>query len=105
MTFGLHRALPRDGARRADVTSASIAMSTKTMPCRLITIPCWPSSLSRGPIARRPWRWPSRHWLGFQVSGLETTVPFHARLLQQPEFARAEVHTRWVEENLQAVTH
>jgi acetyl-CoA carboxylase biotin carboxylase subunit len=41
----------------------------------------------------------------FQVSGLETTVPFHARLLQQPEFARAEVHTRWVEENLQAVTH
>ena len=41
----------------------------------------------------------------FQVSGLETTVPFHVRLLQQPEFARAEVHTRWVEENLQAVTH
>jgi len=41
----------------------------------------------------------------FQVSGLETTVPFHARLLRQPEFARAEVHTRWVEENLQAVTH
>jgi acetyl-CoA carboxylase biotin carboxylase subunit len=41
----------------------------------------------------------------FQVSGLETTVPFHARLLQRPEFARAEVHTRWVEENLQAVTH
>jgi len=41
----------------------------------------------------------------FQVSGLETTVPFHARLLQQPEFARGEVHTQWVEENLQAVTH
>jgi acetyl-CoA carboxylase biotin carboxylase subunit len=41
----------------------------------------------------------------FQVSGLETTVPFHARLLQQPEFVRAEMHTRWVEENLQAVTH
>ena len=40
----------------------------------------------------------------FQVSGLETTVPFHAWLLQRPEFARAEVHTRWVEENLQAVT-
>src|SRR5215831_9276663 len=32
----------------------------------------------------------------FQVSGLQTTVPFHARLLEQPEFARAEVHTRWV---------
>jgi acetyl-CoA carboxylase biotin carboxylase subunit len=37
----------------------------------------------------------------FQVSGLTTTVPFHARLLQQPEFARAEVHTRWIEENFQ----
>jgi acetyl-CoA carboxylase, biotin carboxylase subunit len=41
----------------------------------------------------------------FQVSGLETTVPFHAWLLQRPEFVRAEVHTRWVEENLQAVTY
>ena len=41
----------------------------------------------------------------FQVSGIETTVPFHARLLQQPEFIRAEVHTRWVEEHLQTVTH
>jgi len=41
----------------------------------------------------------------FQVSGLETTVPFHVWLLQRPEFARAGVHTRWVEENLQAVTN
>ncbi len=41
----------------------------------------------------------------FQVSGLETTVPFHAHLLQQPEFMRAEVHTRWVEEHLQMVMH
>ena len=41
----------------------------------------------------------------FQVSGLQTTVPFHARLLVQPEFARAEVHTRWVEENMQTVMH
>jgi acetyl-CoA carboxylase, biotin carboxylase subunit len=41
----------------------------------------------------------------FQVSGLETTLPFHARLLKRSEFARAEVHTRWVEENLQAVIH
>jgi acetyl-CoA carboxylase biotin carboxylase subunit len=37
----------------------------------------------------------------FQVSGLSTTVPFHAQLLQQPEFSRAEVHTRWIEENFQ----
>ena len=35
----------------------------------------------------------------FQVSGLSTTVPFHAQLLELPEFARAEVHTRWIEEN------
>ena len=41
----------------------------------------------------------------FLVSGLQTTVPFHARLLVQPEFARAEVHTRWVEENMQTVMH
>ena len=41
----------------------------------------------------------------FQVSGLKTTVPFHAQLLQQPEFARAEVHTRWVEENFQMAAH
>ena len=41
----------------------------------------------------------------FHVSGLETTVPFHARLLQTPEFMRAEVHTRWVEEQMQIVQH
>jgi acetyl-CoA carboxylase biotin carboxylase subunit len=40
----------------------------------------------------------------FQVSGLETTVPFHARLLQRPEFARGEVHTRWIEDNWRSVT-
>jgi acetyl-CoA carboxylase, biotin carboxylase subunit len=38
----------------------------------------------------------------FQVSGLQTTVPFHAWLLRQPEFASVGVHTRWVEENLKA---
>jgi acetyl-CoA carboxylase, biotin carboxylase subunit len=37
----------------------------------------------------------------FQVSGLTTTVPFHAQLLQQREFSRAQVHTRWIEENFQ----
>ena len=41
----------------------------------------------------------------FQVSGLETTVPFHSRLLRQPEFVRAEVHTRWVEDHLQTMVH
>ena len=41
----------------------------------------------------------------FQVTGLTTTVPFHAQLLQRPEYARAEVHTRWVEENFQMAAH
>jgi acetyl-CoA carboxylase biotin carboxylase subunit len=41
----------------------------------------------------------------FQVDGVTTTVGFHALLLQQPEFARAEIHTRWVEEHLQMVVH
>lgn len=41
----------------------------------------------------------------FQVAGLATTVPFHAHLLHQPEFARAEVHTRWVEEHFQMEVH
>ena len=37
----------------------------------------------------------------FQVSGITTTVPFNARLLQQKEFERAEVDTRWIERNFQ----
>lgn len=36
----------------------------------------------------------------FDVAGIATTVPFHATLLQRPEFARAEIHTRWVEDRL-----
>ncbi len=41
----------------------------------------------------------------FEVSGIATTVPFHAGLLQQPEFARAEIHTRWVEERMSTAVH
>ncbi|HJZ20786.1 MAG TPA: acetyl-CoA carboxylase biotin carboxylase subunit [Bradyrhizobium sp.] len=41
----------------------------------------------------------------FQVSGVTTTVPFHAHLLRQGEFARAEVHTRWIENNLRTVAN
>ena len=41
----------------------------------------------------------------FQVAGVTTTVGFHAHLLRQPEFARAEIHTRWVEEHLQMAVH
>ena len=39
----------------------------------------------------------------FEVAGVATTIPFHERLLQRPEFARAEVHTRWVEQELRTV--
>jgi acetyl-CoA carboxylase, biotin carboxylase subunit len=41
----------------------------------------------------------------FQVSGITTTVPFHARLLQQKEFERAEVDTRWIERSFQMAAH
>jgi acetyl-CoA carboxylase, biotin carboxylase subunit len=41
----------------------------------------------------------------FDVSGIATTVGFHADLIRRPEFARAEIHTRWVEEELRAPVH
>jgi len=41
----------------------------------------------------------------FKVAGLATTVPFHADLVQRPEFARAQIHTRWVEEKFQMAAH
>ena len=84
--------------------SVSIVMSTKTTLYRLTTIPCWPNSLSREPDRSAAIDLGRSALARFQVAGLETTVPFHAWLLQRPEFSRAEVHTRWVEENLQAVT-
>jgi acetyl-CoA carboxylase biotin carboxylase subunit len=34
----------------------------------------------------------------FVVSGIDTTIPFHLRLLEDPRFGRCEVNTRWVEE-------
>jgi acetyl-CoA carboxylase biotin carboxylase subunit len=39
----------------------------------------------------------------FDVAGIATTVPFHAALIQRPEFARAEIHTRWIENEWRAV--
>jgi len=41
----------------------------------------------------------------FDVAGIATTVGFHADLVRRPEFARAEIHTRWVEEQLRAPVH
>jgi acetyl-CoA carboxylase, biotin carboxylase subunit len=41
----------------------------------------------------------------FDVSGIATTVPFHAELVRRPEFVRAEIHTRWVETEMRALVH
>lgn len=41
----------------------------------------------------------------FKVSGVNTTVPFHGQIVQQPEFERAQIHTRWVEEKFLAAGH
>ena len=38
----------------------------------------------------------------FQIEGVETTVPFHRRVLEHPDFVGGRVHTRWVEEELMA---
>jgi acetyl-CoA carboxylase biotin carboxylase subunit len=34
------------------------------------------------------------------ITGICTTVPFHRALLEHPAFRRAEIHTRWVEQEL-----
>lgn len=41
----------------------------------------------------------------FKVSGLTTVIPFHEHLVNRPEFVRAEVHTRWIEENMKMAAH
>lgn len=41
----------------------------------------------------------------FKVSGITTTIPFHAQLVERPEFQRAEIHTRWIEEQLLTTAH
>jgi len=37
---------------------------------------------------------------GFQVSGIDTTIPFHQFIMQNPDFLNGKVHTRWVEDSL-----
>lgn len=39
----------------------------------------------------------------FSVGGVATTIPFHRDVLARPEFARGEVHTRWVEQQWRTV--
>jgi acetyl-CoA carboxylase biotin carboxylase subunit len=41
----------------------------------------------------------------FDVDGVATTVDFHTELVRRPEFTRAEIHTRWVEEQMLALVH
>jgi acetyl-CoA carboxylase biotin carboxylase subunit len=38
----------------------------------------------------------------FHVDGVETTIPFHRRILEHPAFVGGRIHTRWVEEELMA---
>ena len=40
----------------------------------------------------------------FVVGGMATTIPFHRRLLDTPEFVSGDLHTRWVEESFLAPT-
>ncbi|MFQ5774862.1 MAG: acetyl/propionyl/methylcrotonyl-CoA carboxylase subunit alpha [Kiloniellaceae bacterium] len=38
----------------------------------------------------------------FEVEGIATTVPFHLRMLNHPDFVESRVHTRWIEEQTSA---
>jgi acetyl-CoA carboxylase biotin carboxylase subunit len=38
----------------------------------------------------------------FEVAGVATTIPFHSRLLDCPDFRDGRVHTRWVEQEMLA---
>jgi biotin carboxylase len=34
------------------------------------------------------------------VSGLETTIPFHRFIMNDMDFRKGKIHTRWLEETL-----
>jgi len=36
----------------------------------------------------------------FRVTGVETTIAFHRRILDHPDFVGGRIHSRWVEEEL-----
>ena len=40
----------------------------------------------------------------FVVGGVATTIPFHRRSLDTPEFVSGDLHTRWVEESFRGST-
>jgi acetyl-CoA carboxylase biotin carboxylase subunit len=37
---------------------------------------------------------------GFQVAGIDTTIPFHQFIIKNHDFLNGKVHTKWVEESL-----
>jgi len=38
--------------------------------------------------------------LEFEIAGLATLIPFHLRLLSNPDFIAGDYHTRWVEQDM-----
>ena len=38
--------------------------------------------------------------LEFEIEGVETLIPFHLRLLSNPDFIAGDYHTRWVEQDM-----
>ncbi|NWF55456.1 MAG: acetyl-CoA carboxylase biotin carboxylase subunit [Syntrophaceae bacterium] len=36
----------------------------------------------------------------FRVSGVDTTIPFHRFILENPDFAAGRIHTHWIEDTL-----
>ena len=91
--------------RRVDATSASTATPTKIMRFRPITIPCWPNSSS---AARPSGRDGCRPFGAGALPGVRPARPrsrFMRGCWATRICRRAEVHTRWVEENMQTVMH
>ncbi len=39
----------------------------------------------------------------FEIEGVETLIPFHLRLLADPDFIRGDYHTGWLEQRLAAM--
>ncbi|WP_287154082.1 hypothetical protein [Candidatus Solincola tengchongensis] len=38
--------------------------------------------------------------LEFEIEGVSTLIPFHLRLLSNPDFLAGNYHTRWVEQGM-----
>jgi acetyl-CoA carboxylase, biotin carboxylase subunit len=39
----------------------------------------------------------------FQIEGIKTNIPLHLRILEHPNFAKADFYTKWIEQDLLAV--